>query len=99
MKDQIQNPKSWLAEELSDKLKTKVVKKDGCAKESLLKLVSEIFPNKVETPLETYLRAEKTKSFLRKEHISNSGKVVLVGHRTFFKYLTATAWELIPNQE
>ena len=61
----------------------------------LLKIIVKEFPERVETPFNTYIRSERVKAFVRDyiqrgEH--NNGKIMLVGHKSIFKFITATKW-------
>ena len=45
------------------------------------------------------IRAERFKAFLRDYMLSKAyqgGKIVVVGHKTMFQFMTATEWETIP---
>ena len=73
-----------------------------CPQQFLLDEISRVFPNRVESPLNTYIRAEQVKNFLR-DYVNSTfykgGKIVLVGHQTIFKFMTGTEWETVPVEE
>jgi len=67
----------------------------------MLKVIVKAFPERVETPLNTYIRSERVKSLVR-DHIRNgehnNGKVMLVGHKSIFKFMTATKWRTMTDE-
>ncbi len=66
-----------------------------------MKQIGKNFPDRVETPYNTYLRAEKVKKSLNEllSKMDGKGKIVCVGHQTIFKFMTATKWERVPGGE
>jgi hypothetical protein len=68
----------------------------------MLKVIIREFPERVESPLNTYMRAERVKDHVR-DYISagehNNGKVMLVGHKSIFKFMTATKWRTYGDED
>ena len=92
--------KDWFVHTLQQDLQQEIVKgkrlhPDFDLQEFLLKAIIREFPERLESAFNTYIRAERVKAFVRDylrsgEH--NHGKVMLVGHKSIFKFMTATKW-------
>ena len=64
------------------------------ANQLLIERIQNTYPNRLETPYNTFLRAERVKNFLKyySENSSNTGKIFVVGHIGIFKFMTAQDW-------
>ncbi|TNV81612.1 hypothetical protein FGO68_gene14213 [Halteria grandinella] len=105
MRDRLQATNHWYLDDLQAPLRVPALqglaRGDGefCVQQYLLEEIGRCFPARVESPYNTYLRSERFKAFLKDFIASKAfkgGKVVLVGHKTIFKFMTGTEWETLP---
>lgn len=72
-------------------------------KDIVLDEILRTYPERVESPLNTHLRCQSFKDFVR-DYIaqncsSDASQVAVVGHSQYFSYLTATRWPLLESIE
>lgn len=67
----------------------------------MLSEILQTYPERVESALNTHLRCQNFKEFLRdfieKNCAQDESQVAVVGHSQHFSYLTATRWPLLDS--
>jgi len=61
---------------------------------TVMEEVLATYPDRLESSYNTWQRSEAFKAYLSEYVKKEEGQVVVVGHSTYFTYLTATKWPI-----